>query len=106
MAETDAGSAQRLDSSDLDGRFHRFAIQYDGVTKELTVSYESNLGIKQWRKKVSTPEQLMSMVGYRLRLVNYKNLQQFQIKRFDFYQMPLSMYVMKMSKVENLQKVQ
>ncbi|WP_185761197.1 mucin-binding protein, partial [Streptococcus cristatus] len=84
-AETDAGSAQRLDSSDLDGRFHRFAIQYDGVTKELTVSYESNLGIKQWKKKVSTPEQLMSMV-VTATTGNYKNLQQFQIKRFDFYQ--------------------
>ena len=84
-AETDAGSAQRLDSSDLDGRFHRFAIQYDGVTKELTISYESNLGIKQWKKKVSTPEQLMSMV-VTATTGNYKNLQQFQIKRFDFYQ--------------------
>ena len=84
-AETDAGSAQRLDSRDLDGRFHRFAIQYDGVTKELTVSYESNLGIKQWKKKVSTPEQLMSMV-VTATTGTYKNLQQFQIKRFDFYQ--------------------
>ena len=84
-AETDANSAQRLDSRDLDGRFHRFAIQYDGVTKELTVSYESNLGIKQWKKKVSTPEQLMSMV-VTATTGTYKNLQQFQIKRFDFYQ--------------------
>ncbi len=31
---------------------------------------------------------------------NYKNLQQFQIKRFDFYQ-SASTYVMKMSKVRN-----
>ncbi|RXX19910.1 hypothetical protein DF216_09510, partial [Streptococcus oralis] len=84
-AETDAGSAQRLDSSDLDGRFHRFAINYDGVTKQLTVYYESNLGIKKWTKKVSTPEQLMSMV-VTATTGNYKNLQQFQIKRFDFYQ--------------------
>ena len=84
-AETDANSAQRLDSRDLDGRFHRFAIQYDGVTKELTVSYESNLGIKQWKKKVSTPEQLMSMV-VTATTGTYTNLQQFQIKRFDFYQ--------------------
>ena len=84
-AETDAGSAQRLDSSDLDGRFHDFAIQYDGVTKELTVAYRSNLGVKQWKKKVSTPEQLMSMV-VTATTGNYKNLQQFKIKRFDFYQ--------------------
>ncbi|MBZ2097253.1 mucin-binding protein, partial [Streptococcus oralis] len=84
-AETDASSAQRLDSSDLDGRFHRFAIDYNGTTKELTIAYESNLGIKQWKKKVSTPEEIMSMV-VTATTGNYKNLQQFQIKRFDFYQ--------------------
>ncbi|WP_061423603.1 mucin-binding protein, partial [Streptococcus cristatus] len=84
-AETDASSAQRLDSSDLDGRFHDFAIQYDGVTKELTVAYRSNLGVKQWKKKVSSPEELMSMV-VTATTGNYKNLQQFKIKRFDFYQ--------------------
>ena len=61
-AETDASSAQRLDSSDLDGRFHNFAIMYDGTTKELTIAYESNLGIKQWKKKVSSSEEIMSMV--------------------------------------------
>ena len=84
-AETDAGSAQPLDSSDIDGKFHDFTIQYDGATKELTVTYRSNLGEKQWKKTVNSPEELMSMVVTASTGGN-KNLQQFKIESFDFYQ--------------------
>ena len=84
-AETDAGSAQPLDSSDIDGRFHDFTIQYDGTTKELTITYRSNLGEKQWKKTVNSPEELMSMVVTASTGGN-KNLQQFKIESFDFYQ--------------------
>jgi len=84
-AETDAGSAQPLDSSDIDGRFHDFTIQYDGTTKELTITYRSNLGEKQWKKTVNSPEELMSMVVTASTGGN-KNLQQFKIESLDFYQ--------------------
>ncbi|MCP9037581.1 MucBP domain-containing protein, partial [Streptococcus oralis] len=84
-AETDAGSAQPLDSSDIDGSFHDFTIQYDGTTKELTITYRSNLGEKQWKKTVNSPEELMSMVVTASTGGN-KNLQQFKIESFDFYQ--------------------
>ncbi|MFS8952290.1 MucBP domain-containing protein, partial [Streptococcus oralis subsp. tigurinus] len=84
-ADTDPNDAQGLDSTDLDGRFHKFTIDYDGSTKELTISYESNAGTKQWKKKVSTPEELMSM-AVSASTGSFKNLQQFQIERFEFYQ--------------------
>lgn len=84
-ADTDPNDAQGLDSTDLDGRFHKFTIDYDGSTKELTISYESNTGTKQWKKKVSTPEELMSM-AVSASTGSFKNLQQFQIERFEFYQ--------------------
>ena len=84
-AETDTDSAKPLDSSDIDGKFHDFTIQYDGATKELTVTYRSNLGEKQWKKTVNSPEELMSMVVTASTGGN-KNLQQFKIESFDFYQ--------------------
>ncbi|WP_050777645.1 YSIRK signal domain/LPXTG anchor domain surface protein [Ligilactobacillus salivarius] len=84
-AETDFNSAQSLDSSDLDNKFHKFTIDYNGTTKELTITYESNSGTKEWKKVVSTPEDVMSMV-VTASTGGFKNLQQFKIKSFNFYQ--------------------
>ena len=84
-AETDSNSAQKLDPSDLDGKFHDFTIEYDGSSKKLTISYTSNTGIKTWEKKVSAPEKIMSMV-VTASTGNLNNLQQFQIESFDLYQ--------------------
>ena len=84
-AETDSDSAQKLDPSDLDGKFHDFTIEYDGTSKKLTISYKSNTGMKTWEKKVSAPEKIMSMV-VTASTGNLNNLQQFQIESFDIYQ--------------------
>ena len=84
-AETDSKSAQQLDPNDLDGKFHDFTIEYNGISKKLTITYRSNAGIKTWEKTVSTPEKIMSMV-VTASTGNYTNLQQFQIESFDIYQ--------------------
>lgn len=84
-AETDSSSAQKLDPSDLDGKFHDFTIEYNGISKKLKITYTSNAGIKTWEKTVSTPEKIMSMV-VTASTGNYTNLQQFQIESFNIYQ--------------------
>ena len=84
-ADTDFDSAQSLDASDLDNQFHKFTIDYNGTTRELTISYQSNSGTKEWKKTVSTPEEVMSMVVTASTGGN-KNLQQFKIESFNFYQ--------------------
>ena len=84
-ADTDFDSAQSLDASDLDNQFHKFTIDYNGTTRELTISYQSNSGTKEWKKTVSTPEEVMSMVVTASTGGN-KNLQQFKIDSFNFYQ--------------------
>ena len=84
-AETDSKSAQKLAPSDLDGKFHDFTIEYNGISKKLTITYKSNDGIKTWEKTVSAPEKIMSMV-VTASTGNYTNLQQFQIESFDIYQ--------------------
>ena len=70
---------------DLDGKFHDFTIEYNGISKKLTITYKSNDGIKTWEKTVSAPEKIMSMV-VTASTGNYTNLHQFQIESFDIYQ--------------------
>ena len=84
-AEIDSKSAQQLDPSDLDGKFHDFTIEYNGISKKLTITYKSNDGIKTWEKTVSAPEKIMSM-AVTAATGRFNNLQQFQIESFDIYQ--------------------
>ena len=81
----DEARAQNLDSSDLDGKFHKFTINYDGTTKKLTVTYQSNKGLLTWEKTVKTVNEIMAM-NVAASTGGSRNLQQFKINSFEYSQ--------------------
>ena len=85
-AEDVAGSAQSLSKSDIDGQFHDFVVNYDGSTRQLTISYTETSGkVLTWTTTVSNSYQAMAMV-VSASTGGAKNLQQFKITSFDFQQ--------------------
>ncbi|MBZ6014178.1 MucBP domain-containing protein, partial [Leuconostoc gelidum subsp. gelidum] len=85
-AETDTTSVQNLNNDDLNGQFHDFTINYDGGTKLLTISYLNTDGrLMTWHETVNSASKAMAMI-VSASTGGSKNLQQFRIDSFDYYQ--------------------
>lgn len=80
------GTAQALSKSDIDGQLHDFTVDYDGDTRTLTIKYtQTNGNILTWTRTILSSNQAMAMI-VRAGTGGSKNLQQFEITRFDFAQ--------------------
>ncbi|MGL3993187.1 lectin-like domain-containing protein, partial [Pediococcus acidilactici] len=85
-AETEMNSVQNLDPNNIDGKFHDFIAQYNGSTRQLTISYTTTDGmIMTWSKKVNSSYDAMALIVSGS-TGSASNLQQFKINSFDFYQ--------------------
>ena len=85
-AETDASSSQLIDDSNIDGQFHDFVVQYNGSSRELTISYTTSDGeVMTWSKEVDSASKAMAMI-VSASTGSITNVQQFKINNFDFYQ--------------------
>ncbi|TFZ14940.1 adhesin, partial [Limosilactobacillus fermentum] len=85
-AKTDMNSVQKLNSGDLDGKFHDFVVSYDGSSKNLTIKYKETSGnVLTWSTSIHNADQPMAMIVSASTGGN-KNLQQFTITSFDFKQ--------------------
>ncbi|WP_235725586.1 lectin-like domain-containing protein, partial [Liquorilactobacillus sucicola] len=82
----DTDTPQSLSKKDIDGKFHDFIVNYDGKTRNLTISYTQTDGnVLKWSTNVSSSYQAMALIvsastGWA------KNLQQFKLTSFDFTQ--------------------
>nr|WP_263851844.1 MucBP domain-containing protein [Secundilactobacillus paracollinoides] len=80
------GTSQALSTSDVNGQFHDFTIDYDGDTRTLTIKYTPTSGkTLTWTTTISKSNQAMAMI-VSASTGGAKNLQQFKIDSFDFKQ--------------------
>ena len=80
------GKSQALSTTDLDGHFHDFVFNYDGATRELTVSYTQASGkVLTWATTVASSYQTMAMI-VSASTGALKNLQEFKLTSFDFHE--------------------
>ncbi|MGF1235594.1 lectin-like domain-containing protein, partial [Streptococcus infantarius] len=85
-ATTDKNSVQKLNSGDLDGKFHDFVVSYDGSNRKLIIKYtETGGNVLTWSTSIPDKYQAMAMVVSASTGGN-KNLQQFKISSLDFKQ--------------------
>ncbi|MBZ5946486.1 MucBP domain-containing protein, partial [Leuconostoc gelidum subsp. gasicomitatum] len=85
-ATTDTNSAQKLDDADLDGKFHKFVVAYDGDSRTLTINYtQTNGSILTWSKVIPDSYKAMALTVSASTGGN-KNLQQFKLDSFEFTQ--------------------
>ena len=85
-ATTDKNSVQKLNSGDLDGKFHDFVVSYDGNNRKLIIKYtETGGNVLTWSTSIPDEYQAMAMVVSASTGGN-KNLQQFKISSLDFKQ--------------------
>ena len=83
-AEDVPDSAQSLSSSDIDGEFHKFNVNYDGRSRLLTISFtQTNDNVLRWTKQIDDSYSTMSLTvtGSTGSLINE---QQFKITSFSF----------------------
>lgn len=78
------GKSQALSTTDLDGHFHDFVINYDGAKRTLTVSYTQASGKLTWTTTVASSYQTMAMI-VSASTGALKNLQEFKLTSFDFH---------------------
>ncbi|MBM9561439.1 lectin-like domain-containing protein, partial [Limosilactobacillus fermentum] len=80
------GTSQELSRDDVNGKFHDFTVDYDGYKRTLTIKYTQTSGnILTWRRTVPNSNQAMAMI-VSASTGGANNLQQFEIKSFDFKQ--------------------
>lgn len=80
----DTGKAQALSKADIDGHFHDFAVNYDGATRMLTVSYTQASGnVLTWATPVASSYPAMALI-VSASTGGAKDLHQFKLKSFQF----------------------
>ncbi|MGF1400752.1 lectin-like domain-containing protein, partial [Streptococcus infantarius] len=85
-ATTDKNFVQKLNSGDLDGKFHDFVVSYDDSNRKLIIKYtETGGNVLTWSTSIPDEYQAMAMVVSASTGAN-KNLQQFKISSLDFKQ--------------------
>ncbi|MDA3768711.1 MucBP domain-containing protein, partial [Lactobacillus delbrueckii] len=78
------GTSQALSRDDVNGKFHDFTVDYDGYNRRLTIKYTQTSGNKlTWIRTIPNSNQAMAMI-VSASTGGAKNLQQFEITKFDF----------------------
>ncbi|MCT2879067.1 lectin-like domain-containing protein, partial [Lactobacillus delbrueckii] len=80
------GTSKALSRNDVNGKFHDFTVDYDGYNRRLTIEYTQTSGNKlTWIRTIPNSNQAMAMI-VSASTGGAKNLQQFEITKFDFKQ--------------------
>ncbi|MBC6369892.1 hypothetical protein ERK17_03300 [Lactobacillus kullabergensis] len=83
-AEDVPDSAKSLSSSDIDGKFHKFDVNYDGSSRLITISFtQTNGNVLKWTKKIDDSYSTMSFTVTGS-TGSFFNEQQFKLDSFSF----------------------
>ena len=83
-AEDVPNSSKSLSSSDIDGKFHKFDVNYDGSSRLITISFtQADDNVLKWTKKIDNSYSTMSFTVTGS-TGSFFNEQQFKLSSFSF----------------------